>query len=265
MHDAGGLRPTPPQALAAGWNVLGYLNSNDHVGTRDDAPVCFGFVARSKSEPDRVVIAVRGTAGFREWIMDADCKMVPFGPEEAGQVEQGFHTLFQRMWLQPAAGPDVVSPDTLVPDLLALLAPSDRITVLGHSLGTALATFVAAALVAAKGAVSAGQFAVYLLAPPKPGDRTFAAWYGGLGLDDGTLRVANKADAVPDLPLGFHDVDANSERYALDLKIKPGPLCAHSLFTYQYLLSGDESFLQDNGCLLELVAELEGELGKILN
>lgn len=245
MYAEGGLTPPPPAALAAGWDLLGYVNALDLGGQA----VNYGFVAREKNGTT-IVIAVRGTEGWREWVSDADFPQVPFNLPNSGQVEQGFFGIFKSMWYQPAGSSGKLP---LRDGILAAIGTGrPAVNLAAHSLGTVLATMLAATLVSGTGGLAPAQLACYLLAPPKAGDKAFANFYGGLGLANNTWRVAYQPDVVPACPpsIGdwiYHEVPANAVPLPYRFEVVLSLGCDHSLTTYLWLLDSNH-FALAPGC-----------------
>ena len=74
-----------PRIAAAGWDVVGHLLAQDLVLPDPSAAapgvpltvqlgltVFYGYLARSQTDPNRYAVAIRGTNGFAEWVIDAD-------------------------------------------------------------------------------------------------------------------------------------------------------------------------------------------------
>jgi triacylglycerol lipase len=82
---------------------------------------------------------------------------------------------------------------------LSAIAGSGRLTVTGHSLGAALATYLAADL--ADPQRLGNRVAARLFASPRPGDGLFAQYAGALIAD--CRAYAREFDLVPRVPFGF--------------------------------------------------------------
>src|SRR5471032_838118 len=137
---------TPPidGRLSAGWKVLGYITATDavlRIGGQlgKGAEVFYGVLARSLADPTQHVVAVRGTAGIVEWIEDAEFVSIgnPGGP---GSVESGFWDIYASMLLKTSAVDVGVSAKA---GIAAAVGLTGTVTVVGHSLGSALATYLA--------------------------------------------------------------------------------------------------------------------------
>ncbi len=203
--DVRSLDPKLPQpALNAGWVLLGHVIGTDHLIDKNrvskfDQTVCYGYVARREKE---VVVAIRGTDQFVEWIEDA--KFIPdlYAPLEklpaappGIKVEQGFWSIYQTMRFRRA---DSTQEEILHTAVAAQVGPQDTVAVTGHSLGAPLATYLTIEL--ARGNKLNSQLSGCFFASPHPGNHAFATYF------DHTVdsyRVFNYIlDVVPRVPIG---------------------------------------------------------------
>jgi pimeloyl-ACP methyl ester carboxylesterase len=202
--------------------------------------VSFGFIAQDPA--GNAVVAIRGTEGIKEWVQDAKFLAVkcPFLPG-AGQTEDGFTAVYQSLRMTRDAGSNrlvAALPNAAFP------RPLTSLTICGHSLGGALATLFALD-VAANTALGHGLTAI-TYASPRTGNPSFANTYNEVV--PVTVRIANRLDLVPKLPLPplYEHVGQVTELNPL-LKVKLDILCQHHLTTYLHLLS-----LQAGGTVLPL-------------
>jgi hypothetical protein len=179
MYVDGALLPTAePRIAAAGWDIVAYLTAQDVLIPDSDAPtqrlgvdptkrVFYGFLARDKANPASFVAVVRGTEGIIEWLIDAEFLLIPH-PRHAGvQVEQGFWNIYQTMSLADAA--TGVTTFQNAAEGIAKTVGAGSVTVTGHSLGSALATYLTDDLAERLGP----RASACLFASPRTGD---AAW-----------------------------------------------------------------------------------------
>jgi triacylglycerol lipase len=210
MYSAavGSLNPSAdPRIAAAGWTIVGYLTAQDALIPAKGAPrrtlrvdqanrVFFGFVARNKADPTSYIAAVRGTEGIVEWVIDAEFLLIPH-PRHAGvQVEQGFWSIYQTLSLaDPASG---VTTHQNAAEGVAKLVGADKITVTGHSLGSALATYFTEDLAERLGP----RTSACLFASPRTGD---GAWVNTFNTSVKDCRLFNYIlDIVTHVPtLGY--------------------------------------------------------------
>lgn len=141
-----------------------------------------------QADPDRIVVAFRGSSSIRDFVLDAD-----FGMEELlwandsnpASVHQGFLDAFESV------------DSDLVQKVKYFIGfyPGAEIYLTGHSLGGALAVLCAMKFYRIKlplaGVVTFGQ--------PRVGNRAFAQAYNAV-LKDCTLALVNSGDPVPLLP-----------------------------------------------------------------
>ena len=199
---------TPPAAAgltAAGWTILAYITGDDSLLRegplqQTGRTVCYGFLAKRTSE--EIVAVIRGTDGFVEWIEDAQFLPIPYSPQiglPAGLgtmlVEQGFWSLYASLQLIDVAGAPL---GALAPAITSAAGAAGMVTVIGHSLGSALATYLALDL--ARGGLS-GRVSACLFASPHTGNKAFVELFDQTITD---YRLFNYIlDIVPRVPLGL--------------------------------------------------------------
>lgn len=239
VADRASLTPiADPRLLPRGYRIVGYLTGTDCVfrcgrTITVGSMVCYGYLAESVATPGTFIVAIRGTEGILEWIEDGEFAPVPH--RVAGQVEAGFYGIYQsleyrsadnKIWQVAAAG-------------IATAVGPGSVTVLGHSLGAPLASYLAFDL--ANPLLLGQRVDACLFASPRPGDTAFgAAFTARLA----SYRVYNyELDVVPrvprgpdytDLPLvtwiGIHSAKAH---------IKFDLACHHHLVSYCSMLDYD--------------------------
>jgi hypothetical protein len=178
------LFPKPdPRIAAANWEIVAYLTAQDAVipqrgatirtmGIDHGRRVFYGFLARNKAAPTSYVVAIRGTEGFVEWIIDAEFVPIVHPRYPAARVEQGFWGIYQTMNLaDPNTGATTYNDPT--EGVAALVGQDGTVTVTGHSLGSALATYFTDDLAVRIGA----RTSACLFASPRTGDATWAGFF----------------------------------------------------------------------------------------
>jgi hypothetical protein len=236
-------------ALSVGgtnYTVVTTIYCND-LGTdinplRGNNIVSIGLVLQDSGTGD-VVLAVRGTEGIMEWVQDARFSLVscPLAAG-AGNTEDGFTAMYNSFRI----GSDPKASAPLCSALATLKFPkpvsaTTSVTVCGHSLGGALATLLG--LDVAVNTIFKNP-TVYTYASPRTGDSAFTAYYDHMVPN--TIRVANRMDLVPKLPMPplYDHVSTPSELNPVQMLplppkvlVKPTLACEHILDTYLYLLS----------------------------
>lgn len=231
---------TPDVQFPAGYQLAFYLTAVDHFGETSEREF-YGFVAQSTAQPAEYVIAIRGTDKLIEWLIDAEFLPTPFSPvPQAGKVEDGFFSVYQTL---TGLMPDGQTPRDLRA-FIESLAPAANLTIVGHSLGGAVANLLALDAAANAGA---SELSLYTLAAPKTGDKAFAACFDKTVPD--SIRVFNEPDIVPKVPPLYSQVNTG---YEIDTKalpqIKHGIVCYHSLASYLYALNPHSTFPLATGC-----------------
>jgi hypothetical protein len=127
------------------WIVDGYLIANDCIisdffePNRDKS--FYGFLLHSKDDPKEFITVIRGTASSLEWI--DNLKTLPVSEQNGhGKVEDGFYDIYRSMKFvkvgqKPSDG--VIAANGID----KYVKENDgKLTVIGHSLGAALSTYL---------------------------------------------------------------------------------------------------------------------------
>ena len=200
MFRPSDLAPTADPRLSPAWIIRGYITALDAVlpslgPLQLGDKAYYGFLAESAQKAGQFVAVIRGTADTAEWAIDADFRQVrhPAG----GMVEEGFYGLFHSMRYRPSdpAG----TPDSPLGPGIARAVDQGTVTVIGHSLGAALATMATLDLATVQGLGSRvrGRF----FCSPRPGDQAFADVFGHSVADAAAYILPD--DLVPKVPAGF--------------------------------------------------------------
>ena len=245
MYRVAGSSLTPPPVsglAAAGWTIKAYITGNDSILRAGPLQllgriVSYGFVAERTG--GELVAVIRGTDGFVEWVEDAEFAAIPYAPQialPAGQssvsVEKGFWTLYQTMQLISPGGESL---GDLASATTSAAGSSGTVTVVGHSLGAALATYLAVDL--ARGSLGERVLAC-LFASPHTGNQAFVNLFDMTVAD---YRLFNYIlDVVPRVPLGI-GYAALPRRTVLqpttaEAKIRVGLGCNHHVICYCSML-----------------------------
>jgi predicted lipase len=143
----------------------------------------FGFVAVGKNQ---TVVSFRGTHFPSEWLEDAELALVEYRfRSEAGSAHIGFQAIYETLRKS-------------VIEVLSQLGNNPLpLIIVGHSLGAALATLCA--LDSRVAELSNGPIQLVTFASPRVGDIGFSGAFEKNVKD--CLRIANRSDLVPNLPL----------------------------------------------------------------
>jgi triacylglycerol lipase len=193
------------RVAAAGWDIVAHLIARDSIlpdmkslGPNDPKAlqlgplVFYGYLVRNQAETARYAAAIRGTDGFAEWVIDADF-FLRDGPSSPGaKVEQGFWSVYDSMTL---VGLDGVQIGAKAADGIASVVGEATVTICGHSLGSAVATYLSFDVAKLMGA----RASACLFASPRTGDLAWTTAYAGTVT---TCRLMNYIlDVVPYVPL----------------------------------------------------------------
>jgi len=229
--------------------VLGYLIARDAIYPAESqlqlspATVSYGALFRFNGVH---VIAIRGTASLAEWVINTRCALVPHPSNDNVRVEQGFSSIYSTMQYVPAIGAPGPDAGNVQPSLIGALEEvigTNPVLITGHSLGAAIATYLAYDLTPA---LSPGQVRACFFASPNPGDQGFAEAFDKVFRDNGGRYVVinNTADKVPRLPpseLGFAPLPAvlplSADNIDTTMTVAPDALCNHHVVCYAAMLS----------------------------
>jgi triacylglycerol lipase len=216
--------PEPDPRLAPRWGVIGVLTGHDSLirigkykfGARR---VFYGWLLRSLG--GQTVLAIRGTSGCMEWAIDG-----LFAPRAAhpvaGRVESGFWSVYASLEIDG-------KPLTHIAKLV-----DEPITIVGHSLGAALATYASLELAQA-GAKVRGVF----VASPHPGDTEFCKAFGAAV--PAHVMYRNVDDYVPRVPFWFGYADVQNVKMLsaadAEVRITGGAAGQHHVLSYAALMT----------------------------
>ncbi|HTW68817.1 MAG TPA: hypothetical protein VME47_02915 [Acetobacteraceae bacterium] len=200
------LTPSPdPRIAAEGWTIVAYIVAHDALFQSGNTVLggteaYYGFLAKSSAGSPSFVALVRGTNGFLEWIEDAEFAPMPHPTLPGATVEQGFWGIYASMRLLDLNGSQI---GANVADAIASLVGPGTLTVIGHSLGSALSTYLTYDLADPSASPSrlGPRVSACLFASPQTGDAAFAAAFDKIVAD---YRVFNYVlDVVPRVPIGL--------------------------------------------------------------
>lgn len=200
------LKPVPPAdfQLSSAWEIDGYLIARDTIFDEQGNmslsadTVFYGVLAHRQADPKQFAAIIRGTSGFKEWLIDAEVKHshVPYYPGgQCGSVEEGFFSVYYTMQFL-AVDDDTHAGVTTAWEGIKSTIGDGKLIVSGHSLGAALATYLAFDL-ASLGGLDENLQACFF-ASPRPGDKAFAQAFAGKVSKYAVY--AYERDVVPLLP-----------------------------------------------------------------
>jgi triacylglycerol lipase len=235
--DPTDLAPALDVRLARDWELLGHLTARDAVFRKGPMglgfTVFYGFLARSIQDPGRHVAVIRGTGNLVEWFEDAIFISKPH--PIAGHVESGFADVYDSMQYAHLGA----VPGSLVSGI-ATAVGSGLLTVVGHSLGSALATYLTFDLAYVLTDRADGCF----LASPHAGDSVFAAAFDAKVKQ---YKLINRVlDAVPHVPIGLGYEHPVRVRWVWpheeQVRVKSGIGCGHHVLVYSAVLDKDSAW-----------------------
>jgi predicted chitinase len=275
MYEASPNNPTPEPAagdLPAGYDLVAWILMRDFIVTQS-GQAFYGFIAQNKQNLNSFVVAIRGTQTPEEWWDDfTSIFKTPFGVPDCGEVGSGFNRIYQSMEIieRPSGAPGAAAaPRSLqssgtfsqqVASLIKRLSAaatariagvpaSASVTVVGHSLGSALATLYT--LENARGD-KLHNAVICTFASPRVGDDAFVSAFSALPLT--SWRVVNAPDVVPMLPpeiAGFKHIGVQTT-FDSSKTTQANVGCWHAMATYLSLV--DPTRQPDQECRLALNA-----------
>jgi hypothetical protein len=179
------LDPPLDPAIASAYDLVGYLTASDALVEFDPAfkrrivkaapfTVFYGFLARSKSNAHQYVAVIRGTGSVLEWLKDAQGVPVPHAASH-GHVELGFDSIYRTMQYRAYSDGQFSGTPVDAAKGIAAAVPDGKVTIVGHSLGSALATYLALDL-ATLGNMG-DRVTTSLFASPHTGDVAFVHYF----------------------------------------------------------------------------------------
>jgi len=210
------LTSAAPFALLAAddWDIGGQIRCDDDLTVlrtlkrrfklRQDN-YFYGFLLRRKTVDSTGDFAigdylamVRGTMEPEEWLLDAIATPDLFpsqGHPRAGPVPTGFSSIYDSMTLVDGAGRSLGRAAAAIGTIIN--GDNTKLTVVGHSLGAALVSYLTFDL-AAEVHDPAGHLDAHMIACPNPGDTVFAKGFRDAVPNYGVVNWDR--DLVPKLP-----------------------------------------------------------------
>src|SRR5580693_1924086 len=267
MYESGSQTPTPVQ-LPGNYKFVAWVQMQDFIFS-PTAYLFYGMLAQNPSGANDYVLAIRGTSDPTEWWDDLT-SAVPWAWDAfGGDVGYGFFHIYKTMRIiYPLTGHSLTEAASAgkaesleavgsfadqVAEAVrrhaaesapaataeAAAAAPKSVTVVAHSLGSALATLYVADNSLTKKVTTP---LLCTLASPRVGDYTFATTFNNLNIP--SWRIVNELDVVPKLPIfPFWHIDTeyvynsgSSTVWSLE--------CWHSIDTYLNLLDPKQPLLK---------------------
>lgn len=213
-----GLAPPIDPRCAGEWTLMGHLVAKNALfGAQKlqlGSATYYGFVAVNKNDATKVIAVVRGTEVPVEWLENIEGLLID--RPHIGWVEQGFDSIYGSMtYVSLNAAPSAPAGASAAAKIAASLLAGATVTVIGHSLGAALASYLMLDLAT----VPQRSYRVEgsLFACPRAGGRDFAQ-----RVDDAVdaYRVYNyMRDLVPHVPPSL-PLPINFESFSQTIWIK---------------------------------------------
>lgn len=236
------------------WNVAGYINSNngffaDFIHNKNQE-VFFGYLLQSKTNHNEYKVVIRGTANKAEWC--DNFKSVLEFHKPIGWVESGFYDIYENMTLTTLDGKTT----QIAQGLSELVDKGANLTITGHSLGAALATYIMYDV--SRKVQHKENVDMCLFASPKPGNEKFSEDFQKV--TDNYVVYNYSRDLVPDVPLemiGYEDLQnvKTITPQSSQAVIKDEVASNHHVICYaamlDYKAKTPEQWIQllkDNGC-----------------
>ena len=271
------LDPPLDPALEAAYELVGYLAASDALVEFDAklnkkvmrpsaVTVFYGFLARSRASAHQYLAVIRGTGSLLEWLKDAQGLPVPHDASN-GHVEMGFSSIYDTMTYHAYAGGQFVGGSIRASEGIAAAVPDGKLTVVAHSLGSALATYLTLDLATIE--KMGDRVTTNMFASPHTGDVAFVDYFDQ---NVATYTLYNYSrDLVPTVPfaLGYSALpraikftpdDAQADiKYSALLPLEPNNIgCQHHAVCYAAMLdfhAADWKTLPDidQGCVACIV------------
>jgi triacylglycerol lipase len=225
----GAVQPTVDLRIAADWTLRGYIVGTDAIIRMlgglalGERRVYYGLLLQSRADSSQFAAVIRGTSGIAEWVEDLEG--VPKMSRWPGRVESGFQGIYDSFAFRVPGASEIP-----MIGAIATIVGQGRLTVAGHSLGSALATYLAYELSSAL----PGRVALRVWASPHPGDSTFMGAVATAIPDHAHYRNPN--DIVPRVPIAFgyehlpNTISLSPETETVSVRNTYG--CSHHLLSY---------------------------------
>lgn len=230
--------PAMPSTFVKGYHPFANLVAHDNKREKRDE--FYGHLSwqESSDKNKTLVISIRGTSDFHEWVADAKFFKTPYNDNPAyGEVELGFKEVYSSFQIATPGSDQFTPIDEYLSGLTEIKnGELEKVIVVGHSLGSSLATLLAFDISTENYANTTN---LLTFASPLTGDKTFVNSFNSNIKN--SARIVNRPDIVTRVPpeaIKFehvqHELEINSHEFE---HIKRSVLCYHSVQTYLNILS----------------------------
>jgi hypothetical protein len=219
------------EALLSNYTPIFNIQAQDNPDNKQK--VLYGHIWLDQESSERLIISLRGTDDSQEWVQDFKFEKVDYLPENCC-VELGFSEIQKSL---SVTSPDHTTDVALI-DYLASQKQINEITIVGHSLGSSIATLLA---FHTQSRLNKADVKLLTFASPLTGDQNFV---NSLQANiKSSIRIVNTPDLVPRTPLRkfgyrhiWHElaINSNSRKHIVD-----SVSCNHSLNTYLHILNSN--------------------------
>jgi lipase (class 3) len=240
-HDTSGTAQPAPRSPfpVKGYKFVTWVQMKDFILFNPNPPyVFYGMIAQNTSEPNKFVLAIRGTDSLAEILDDLTAwELVDW--ENFGQVGFCFSEIYKTLRIvppipTPAVPPMEIPRGTFAHQVAAVVKHTAAaqgvverdvsVVVTGHSLGAALGTLYVAQNIHAKLLTNPLHCT---FGSPQVGDSKFVRNFNRLRMR--SWRIVNEYDIIPMLPpeiLGFRHVKG-LHLNKMTVSVVPTPVCFH--------------------------------------
>ncbi|CBJ82621.1 hypothetical protein XBJ2_1820005 [Xenorhabdus bovienii str. Jollieti] len=195
--------PADPRIKEDGWNLIAYISGDDTSFSVEKKmlftlpqSICYGYIAEKKNAPGEYVIIFRGTddTNLLEDLHNIIAIFTsPWSSAPERKVSRGFYSVYDSLKLIAFNSECDYSQLKLANAITQIIGINGQFTILAHSLGAAIASYLMCDI-----AFLAPNHSACLFACPRPGNNEFVEYVDN---NFSHYEVFNYAkDIVPNLP-----------------------------------------------------------------
>jgi hypothetical protein len=246
-NDTSGTAKPPPRSPfpVAGYKFVTWVQMKNPLFNPNPPYVFYGMIAQSTTDPNKFVLAIRGTETWEEMLQD----LTAIWPVDwdLGQVGFCFREIYKTLRIVLPIPIPIPPPGTFAHQVAAVVQHAAAaaqpqsakvgrdisVVVTGHSLGAALGTLYVAQNVHAKLLTNP---LICTFGTPRVGSPEFARNFNRLRTT--SWRIVNQHDIISDAPpeiFGFSHIKGLYLN-KMTTEVVPTFICFHHIKTYQHLL-----------------------------